>query len=263
MGQMPSWVTNAMNAGMWDANNQLMLGDMTQANAQAEAQNNYNQSVWNYGMAQDQAGQVNANTAWQQAVDQAGLTNDYQNWMDQQGLTQNQLSMLAGIENMYLGAGDTTSTGHQTQTTTTQQSASPAAIAGSVLGAGLSLFAPGTGMFGGLLKGLGGAAQTIPGGAMAGGGTSMPSWMAPMQLQLPQVNTQPYWGSGGSGTPSDRRLKKDIQPIGDGWYKYRYLWDPPGTEHIGVMADEVDPKYVVEGVGGFKYVNYEAMLAGA
>lgn len=34
---------------------------------------------------------------------------------------------------------------------------------------------------------------------------------------------------------SDRRMKRDIVPIGGGWYKFRYVW---GEEAVGVMADE-------------------------
>ena len=57
-------------------------------------------------------------------------------------------------------------------------------------------------------------------------------------------------GSGGlSGLTSlfsDRRLKTDVELVGDdsrGWgvYSYRYLWDAPGTRRRGVMADEVAP----------------------
>lgn len=249
MGQLPTWMQNAANAGMWDANNQITYGDMTQQNAQAEASNNLNQTLWNYGMAQDQAAQTNANTAWQQQVDQTGLTNNYQNWIDQMGLNQSQLSNLAAIESMVLGAGNTTTSGQSDSTTTTQTKTSPLADAAGILGAGMSLFAPGSGMFGGLLKGLGGAAGAAggaAGGALAAGsggigmGTGLPSWY----------------------TPSDRRLKKDIKPIGDGWYEYRYLWDPPGTKHVGVMADEVDPKYVIRHPAGFDMVDYGALMAG-
>lgn len=61
---------------------------------------------------------------------------------------------------------------------------------------------------------------------------------------------------------SDRRLKADIERIGEngplGVYRFRYLWDVPGTERIGYMADEVlrvKPEAVSE-VGGWLAVDY-------
>ena len=44
-------------------------------------------------------------------------------------------------------------------------------------------------------------------------------------------------------TPSDRRLKKNIQKVGEiggtNIYRYDYLWDEDGTGRVGVMAQEV------------------------
>lgn len=67
---------------------------------------------------------------------------------------------------------------------------------------------------------------------------------------------------------SDRRLKADIEPTrkdgrGRQWYRYRYLWDQPGTVHEGVMAQEIiatDPQAVGER-GGFMTVNYSMLEA--
>ena len=67
---------------------------------------------------------------------------------------------------------------------------------------------------------------------------------------------------------SDRRLKTDIRPShkdgrGRQWYRYRYLWDRPGTVHEGVMAQEVmatDPLAVGER-HGFLTVNYSMLEA--
>ena len=61
--------------------------------------------------------------------------------------------------------------------------------------------------------------------------------------------------------PSDRRLKTDIERIGEtgeGYpkYRFRYLWDPLVTLRIGVMADEVPSFLVVTGPDGYKRVNY-------
>jgi hypothetical protein len=71
-----------------------------------------------------------------------------------------------------------------------------------------------------------------------------------------------------SSMMSDRRLKTDIEAIGplkDGvnFYRYRYVWDEPGTERHGVMADEVkrvDPKAVIRTPSGFDAVNYDRLL---
>lgn len=59
---------------------------------------------------------------------------------------------------------------------------------------------------------------------------------------------------------SDRRLKADVRRIGEtgeGYpkYRFRYLWDEPGTERIGVMADEV-PQEITAEVAGYKMVDY-------
>lgn len=64
---------------------------------------------------------------------------------------------------------------------------------------------------------------------------------------------------------SDRRLKKDIEKIGqmnDGLGVYRYRYTFGGPEQTGVMADEVQnlrPWAMGETVNGFMTVNYEAL----
>ena len=63
---------------------------------------------------------------------------------------------------------------------------------------------------------------------------------------------------------SDRRLKTDIKLLGAdekglNWYRYRYLWDAPGTERVGVMAQEAPARAVHEGSDGFLWVNYGAL----
>ncbi len=52
---------------------------------------------------------------------------------------------------------------------------------------------------------------------------------------------------------SDRRLKRNIVPLGGGWYAYNYLWSD--DLEIGVMADE-QPHAAMEGPGGYQMVNY-------
>jgi hypothetical protein len=77
-------------------------------------------------------------------------------------------------------------------------------------------------------------------------------------------------GGGGAtiaGLMSDRRLKTDIEQIGDdprgfGIYSYRYVWDEPGTRRAGVMADEVAPivpAAVHTHPSGFLMVDYGAL----
>jgi hypothetical protein len=98
------------------------------------------------------------------------------------------------------------------------------------------------------------------------------------------TSTQPYYNNttgeiaGGLGDAalmgamflSDRRLKQDIEPTGarlaNGLplYRYRYLWDQPDVNRVGVMADEVRaiaPHAVHRDVSGFDKVNYAAIGA--
>ena len=77
---------------------------------------------------------------------------------------------------------------------------------------------------------------------------------------LGTINTNPYIG------PSDIRLKADIEPIGErgghAWYRFRYVWDEPGTIHEGVMAQEVietHPDAVITHPLGFLMVDYSKL----
>jgi hypothetical protein len=63
---------------------------------------------------------------------------------------------------------------------------------------------------------------------------------------------------------SDMRLKTDAEPIGydeNGvrWWTYRYLWDEPGTQRVGVMAQEAPAHAVHVHESGFLMVNYGAL----
>lgn len=47
-------------------------------------------------------------------------------------------------------------------------------------------------------------------------------------------------------------------------YSYRYLWDPPGTRRVGVMADEVAkvlPAAVLMHPSGWEMVDYSQLPA--
>lgn len=65
---------------------------------------------------------------------------------------------------------------------------------------------------------------------------------------------------GSAALLSDRRQKRDIKRIGtwrdNALYSFRYVGE--FIRKIGVMAQEIDPRAVIE-VGGMKYVNYGAL----
>jgi hypothetical protein len=68
------------------------------------------------------------------------------------------------------------------------------------------------------------------------------------------------------GGGSDRRIKTDIEPHGErgghAWYKFRYVWEDPGTVHEGVMAQEVmqtRPDAVSKHPMGFFVVDYATL----
>ena len=74
------------------------------------------------------------------------------------------------------------------------------------------------------------------------------------------------WGSalggiaqvaGAAGMFSDRRLKRNIRHLVDGWYEYEYLWD--STKRVGMMAQELmatRPELVYITPSGYLAVNY-------
>jgi hypothetical protein len=114
-------------------------------------------------------------------------------------------------------------------------------------------------MLGGLF-GLGSSA--ITGGMFGGGG--MPGAAAGRSIAA-GGNIGNFSG-GGNRPPSDIRLKADIEPHGErgghNWYKFRYVWEDPGTIHEGVMAQEVmqtRPDAVSTHPMGFYVVDYAAL----
>ena len=68
-----------------------------------------------------------------------------------------------------------------------------------------------------------------------------------------------------AGPPSDIRLKRDIEPVGEldnglTLYRFRYRWSE--TVYVGVMAQEVlevDPGAVIMGEDGFYRVDYRRL----
>jgi hypothetical protein len=77
-------------------------------------------------------------------------------------------------------------------------------------------------------------------------------------------------GAAGARPPmhggSDRRIKTDIESKGvrngHNWYRFRYVWEDPGTVHEGVMAQEVmqtRPDAVSTHPMGFFVVDYAAL----
>lgn len=106
--------------------------------------------------------------------------------------------------------------------------------------------------------------QNQAAGAMGGamGGAAMGSMFGPWGTGIGAV------GGGLMGMFSDRRVKADIRatgdilPIGLPLYRFRYVWEEPGTEHIGVMVDEargIAPHAVYRDVSGFDKVDYAAI----
>jgi hypothetical protein len=75
--------------------------------------------------------------------------------------------------------------------------------------------------------------------------------------------------TGIGGLLSDRRMKEDIEQIGEafnGLPIYRFRYKGIDGFHIGFMADEVEqrvPEAVETGTGGFKFVNYKTATEGA
>lgn len=74
------------------------------------------------------------------------------------------------------------------------------------------------------------------------------------------------WARAGFPGISDRRLKTGIgrigsDPRGFGIYQFRYLWDGPDVQRVGVMADEVAhiPGAVITHPFGFAMVDYGAL----
>lgn len=76
------------------------------------------------------------------------------------------------------------------------------------------------------------------------------------------------FGLAGAGLSlfSDRRLKRDVQRIGETpnglpWYSFNYVWDGPEIEpREGLMSDDVREKIphavAVDAYSGFDKVNY-------
>lgn len=70
---------------------------------------------------------------------------------------------------------------------------------------------------------------------------------------------------------SDERTKSDVRTLrhdarGRRWVSFRYNWEPVGTRHEGVIAQEVratDPHAVIEGADGFLRVNYDMLKQAA
>lgn len=88
---------------------------------------------------------------------------------------------------------------------------------------------------------------------------------------MPGIGTGIGAAAGGLlGLFSDRRLKTDIEKTGEHLgnglpiYRYRYVWDAPGTSRVGVMADDarnVAPWAVWRDPSGFDKVDYAAIDA--
>jgi hypothetical protein len=110
----------------------------------------------------------------------------------------------------------------------------------------------------GLAAGMGGFGNR-PTPTPAGFDQMLTNVQTPLPTGIGSVNTNPY-------ITSDIRLKADIEPIGErgghAWYRFRYVWDEPGTIHEGVMAQEVietHPDAVITHPLGFLMVDYSKL----
>jgi hypothetical protein len=109
-------------------------------------------------------------------------------------------------------------------------------------------------------------------GALFNGGTSTSKSVDKGPGLLGAIGAVGAGLAGNTALFSDRRMKADIEELGD-WdnkgdglkrYAYRYKWETPGSRHEGVMADEVKElrpnAYVPNWQGsGFDAVNYAAL----
>lgn len=106
--------------------------------------------------------------------------------------------------------------------------------------------------------------QNQAAGAMGGamGGAALGSSFGPWGTGIGAL------GGGLMGMFSDRRLKADIRatgnrlPNGLPLYRFRYVWDEPGVEHVGVMVDEareIAPHAVYRDLSGFDKIDYAAI----
>lgn len=103
-------------------------------------------------------------------------------------------------------------------------------------------------------------------GLFGGGGSNVWGGWGPTNAGNPAIYNSPAVSTVGgtlfgNDPYSDRRLKRDIEPVGTHKgltvYAFRYLWDD--ALHYGYMADEVEkvaPDAVSEDANGFKRVNY-------
>lgn len=139
---------------------------------------------------------------------------------------------------------------------------------GSMLGAQ-------AGLLGNQFSNLGSIASLIPGYSGTGTSAANPADIGNniyqnYQGQLNQYNanqasanqaTSGLFGLGGAGMMayalSDRRLKKNVRPVGKyhGHTLYEFEYKFTHGKHVGVMADEIPTQYVIE-VCGIKMVNY-------
>lgn len=248
-------------ASVGDQNAQILLNNLNNAQRlnDANAVNAANEAIaqWQaqYQSQTASAAQTNANTAFGQQTQQASMDNAYLQWLAGQENTNNKVSNIGQL--IQAGAsvpgGTTTGSGtsHETGTSTTSQSTPLWQQLMGIGGAGLQAFAPG-GMFSGSLKGLGGmfgAGAAATGAAATGGAAAAGSSFLPWLMAL-----------------SDRRVKHRVLKLmqdarGINWYRFAYLWDKPGTEHVGVMSDEIPEQFVHRTADGFDMVDYGGLQA--
>lgn len=107
----------------------------------------------------------------------------------------------------------------------------------------------------------------IVGGLQGGSTTTQSTSSNPLNsllgigMGVAGLGTDTLGGAGMMAMLSDRRLKADIERLpgclgGAAVYRYRYLWDEPGTVRMGVMAQEAPPEAVLVTPDGWLAVDY-------
>lgn len=113
------------------------------------------------------------------------------------------------------------------------------------------------------IEGMDGSAANIFGGAVAG--YQAVDWLRNGGPAPPAIPT----GNPNQGTNSDRRLKKNIQKVGElasGTNIYTWEWNEEGVRvagdapGFGVIAQEVDPAIVQTGPDGYLRVDYARLV---
>lgn len=229
-GGSRSGVANAVTNQLYDQNNQSNIAALNSANytqAQGAANSDIQNRLAQAGLTMNAAGQIVSlnNAGLQDATTRAGILGSVGDINQQQAQAQDDSAYQEFLRQQGFGAQQQSILNAALGLLPNQQT-----VTTNGTGSSSTKSNPG---FGGILSSLGSIAS-------------------------------------GAAMLSDERTKSDIQTIGHDargrrWVSYRYNWEPAGTCHEGVIAQEVlktDPDAVILGDDGFYRVQYH-MLEGA